>query len=171
MFSSCLMQGCTPAHPWTWMKVLKAAKKNQKTSEDWNGLRDRKTSKFQHLSFGNMWKTSQKRTGIRTNRKVSDSYRWYEMMLRPKRLYCPLVAAFRATAEQICVDVPSSLLFRRLLMLISRERYWCLGSRRPSSIKWFPPCPSTHLDTEGSLTDCSSRAVTFARPSFQDMNC
>lgn len=86
MFSSWLMQGCSPAQDRNLAEGFKGRKNPnpQKTgmSSETTGTPSvaSKTSEFQHLSCGNMWKTSQKRTGIRTNRKVSNSCHWYEMM-------------------------------------------------------------------------------------------
>lgn len=105
MFSSCLMRGCIPAQDRNLDEGFKGRKTPQKSgmSSETTGTPSvaSKTSKFQHLSCGNMWKTSQKRTGIRTNKSIKFlPLVWNDAELpnvRPKRLYRPLVAAFRAT--------------------------------------------------------------------------
>lgn len=127
MFSSYLMRGCTPAQDRNLDEGFKGRKNPQKSgmSSETAGTPSvtSKTSKFQHLSCGNMWKTSQKRTGIRTNRKVSNSYRWYEMMLSCQTWGQSVCTApwwrplEQLIPEQLCVDVPSSLLFRWLPVL------------------------------------------------------
>lgn len=105
MFSSCLMRGCTPAQDRNLDEGFKGRKTPQKSGmcSETTGTPSvaSKTSKFQHLSCGNVKNIPEENR--HQNKQKSIKFLplvWNDAELpnvRPKRLYRPLVAAFRAT--------------------------------------------------------------------------